>query len=581
MGRQRQLARDFTSRRQFFSSAAGATVAALALPGVFVAETRAAESRRVKVDACVYGGTSGGVVAAAALAKRGRSVVLVEPSRHLGGMTSGGLGWIDVARSEDMIGGLARGWIEALKAAYRAEGIDTRKFGNAGWVCEPHVAEALFDRWANDPNIQILRASRLASVSKDGRRLRSITLDKAPPDRRGAPAAEAAEAAYVTVEASAFIDCSYEGDLLAAAGVAWRNDREGRDEYGESGAGLVYKDWELAGPPIDPYVRPGDPTSGLIPLVSDAPAGPPGTPSRAMQSYNFRLCLTQKDPLPIDPPAEYDPKRYELVARAAAVAAQARRNPPPVKGYRTFSPLMMKINRLPRGKTDVNNDGTVSTDFYHGGSDRYATASWAERGAIWRAHEDYQRGFIHFLKTDDRIPEDVRTAVAAWGLPRDEFKETGGWPTQLYLREVRRMVGRFVVKQSDCENPSPDMFEDSVGLSVYPLDSHGCLRVVRQGRVVHEGGYMIRVKAPFPIPYRAITPKPEQCENLLATFCVSATHASFASIRMEPQHMVMSESAALAADLALSDGASVQAIDMPKLRKAMLDAGQVLEWDAA
>jgi len=559
-------------RRTFLRTSSALATAGLTMPGY-----SAGTGEKRKVDVCIYGGTAGGVVAAVALAKLGRAVVIVEPSRHLGAMTAGGLGWIDIKIGEAPYGGLARAWIEEMKKGYAAAGVDTKKFGNTGWVCEPHVAEKLFEKWIADQRIEVIREARLASVTKTERRLRSIMLDKAPPDKRGAPADKASEQAFLEIEAAMFIDCSYEGDLLAAAGVSWRGDREGRDEYGESAAGLRWHantEFGETVPPIDPYVRPGDANSGLLPLVSAAPLGEPGARSSVLQAYNFRLCLVKDQPLPVEPPSDYDPKRFEIVARHLAALAAGKHPIEPADFHR--SPWrLLKISPLPKGKTDVNNAGLISMDFVTGQSERYAGASWAERAKLWHAHEDYQRGFLYFLRTDERVPEGIRTEVAKWGLPRDEFRDTGGWPFQLYIREARRMVGTYVMKQSDCENP-PAKLADSVGLGTYSLDSHGCQRVVKDGHVVHEGGFLLRLKGPYPIPYRVLTPRAEECENLLVTFCVSSSHVAFASLRMEPQLMILSESAALAADQALREGTSVQAINVEKLSQRLRDAGQRL-----
>ncbi|HSI35763.1 MAG TPA: FAD-dependent oxidoreductase [Tepidisphaeraceae bacterium] len=565
------------SRRRVLTAAVGVTVA-FPIGRAFAQAPAGAE--RVKADVCVYGGTSGGVTAAVALAEMGRSVVLVEPTNHLGGMTSGGLGWIDYKVGEWPVGGLAGKWIKELKARYKTVGIDTNKIGNAGWVVEPHVAESLFDGWvkAAGDRVRVVRGARLASAEREGRRVKSVTFDKAPPDRRGAPSAQATEPGFLTVEAAVFIDCSYEGDLLAAAGVTTRSDREGSAEYGESAAGLRFQKVHEFGenvPVIDAYVRPGDASSGLIPLVSGARLGEVGAPSPVLQAYNFRLCLVTKDPIPVAAPENYDAKRFEVLARL--IAAQAATGKPFTPADFHRGPWrLLKISPLPRGKTDVNNAGAVSMDFVGGGAERYAKATWAERGEIWRAHEDYQRGMLYFLRTDERVPAAVRAEVAKWGLPRDEFKDTGGWPSQLYVRECRRMVGQRVMRQADCEK-APATLPDAVGLGVYSLDSHGCQRVAVDGKVVHEGGFMVRIPGPYPIPYGAITPKAEECENVLATFCVSSTHVAFASLRMEPQLMVLSESAAHAAHLAIADGTNVQAVSAEKLRKRLLDAGQVLE----
>lgn len=569
------------SRRSFIGTTSLAVTALIAGRG-FAAGT----TGRRKVDVCIYGGTSGGVIAAVALAKLGRSVLVIEPTRHVGGMTSGGLGWVDYGRAST-IGGLTKQYFDDVRAYYAAA-----KISNNGWSVEPHVAEELFEKLIARHKVEVIRETRLASVEKSGRRIRSITLDQAPVDLRGAPAAQPQEKNFLVVEAAMFLDCSYEGDLLAGAGVGHRSDREGRDEFNESYAGISYaeiateraKDSKAAKIPlrIDPYVRPGDPASGLLPLVSAAALAAEGRRDPAVQAYNFRLCLTKNDPLPIAPPANYAPQDYEIVRRY--IAALDKVNEPLLPGDLYFNfgnklpyphPRLLKITKLMRGKTDVNNgSSSISMDFINGGAERYANGSWAERAKIWHAHEDYQRGYLYFLRTDDRLPEWLRQEISPWGLPKDEFRDTGGWPTQLYIRQARRMVGQFVISQPFCEHPVAR--EDSVGLGSYSLDSHVCQRLVKDGAVIHEGGFYHRLGNSYPIPYAAIVPREDECENLLVTFCVSTTHVAFASVRMEPPFMILSESAAVAADQALQEGTSVQRISLTKLHSRLANAGQIL-----
>jgi len=536
----------------------------------------------------VYAATSGGVIAAVRLAMLGRSVVVIEPSRHVGGMTTGGLGWIDFGRA-DSIGGLTRRYFDAIRAHYTHNGVLE---GN-GWAVEPHVAEELFEKWIAEHKIEVIREARIASVKMDRRRIASITLDKALVDSRGAPAKIAAEPDFLTIAAAMFIDCSYEGDLMAKAGVRYRTDREARDEHNESLAGVCFNPTDSSGAfgytdpqfpvrsatKIDPYRNPADPSSGVLPLISTADCPPAGTRHPAIQAYNFRLCLTQDNPIPIAAPSDYDPSRYELVHRYIKSLEIAGEPLWPGDIYEGFGherrhghARLLKITKLVRGKTDVNNAGSISMDYVTGGSERYAEATWAERAQLWHAHEDYQRGFLYFLRTDARLPEWLRNDVASWGLPRDEFKDTGGWPTQLYIREARRMVGVFVIKQGDCEKPAQR--EESIGLGAYSLDSHLCQRLVRDGRVVNEGGFFHRINSPYPIPYSVITPREQECENLLVTFCVSSTHAAFASFRMEPPFMILCESAAFATDAALRKGSAVQGIDPQALARTLKDAGQ-------
>jgi hypothetical protein len=573
------------NRRSFLYTAGLAVTAGLTGTG-YAAGT---ETRRT-VDVCVYGGTSGGVIAAVALSRLGRSVLLIEPSRHLGGMTSGGLGWIDYGKAST-IGGVTKRYFDEVRAYYRSAGVP-----DSGWSVEPHVAEQIFERWLLEQKVEVLRETRLGKVRVSGRRIRSLSLDSAAPDESGAPALRPREKNYLTVQAAMFIDASYEGDLLAAAGVSSRTDREGRQEYGESLAGICLgmprtEKYERGNGAktlrktllrLDPYVRPGDSASGLLPLVSARGAKSPGQADSRLQACTFRLCLTRQEPLPITPPADYEPRRFELVRRLITALEKAGEPLEPADLYFNFGhpsvrphPRLLKITRLVRGKTDVNSGSAgVSMDLADGGAERYAEAGWPERARIWRAHRDYQRGLWHFLATDPELPDWLRGELSGWGLPRDEFKDTGGWPFQLYIREARRMVGSRVVTQGHCEHPAKG--DDAVAFGSYALDSHICQRLVVDHCVAQEGWFYSPLPRAYPIPYGAIVPKESECENLLATFCVSSSHVAFASVRMEPVFMMLSESAAVAADQALRENSRVQGINLARLRALLLAAGQVV-----
>ena len=373
--------------------------------------------------------------------------------------------------------------------------------------------------------VTILRENRLASVQKEGRRVRSIKLDQAPVDSRGAPSPDPLQRSGVSISAAMFIDASYEGDLMAASGVSHRSDRESRAEYGESYAGVRP---DFSGPEVDPYRRPGDVSSGLIPLISTEPMGATGSGSPLIQAYNFRLCLTRNNPIPIEPSADYHPGTYEIFARKLAAEAIAGIPLKAREMHKSTHGRFLRFEVMPNGKTDVNNAGSFSTDFVTGGPRYYAGGSWSDRAKLWHAHEDYLRGLYYFLMTDPRVSEEIRTDLRQWGLARDEFKDSRGWPTQLYIRESRRMLGRYVMHQADCERASARL-EDGVGVGTYSLDSHQANRVAFFGRVVDEGGFWGPLPGIFPIPYRVLTPVAEECENLLVTFCLSATHVSFSS----------------------------------------------------
>ena len=516
-----------------------------------------------RVDVCVYGGTASGVVAAATARARGKSVLLVEPGRHLGGMSSGGLGWTDFG-NKAAVGGRSLDFYRRVGKAYGKD--------EPAWTFEPHVAEQVFRDLVKEHEVPVVFEHRIVGATKDGARLTRISLEHAPPQPNGAPAPAAlAGGKTVTVEAAVFIDCSYEGDVMAAAGVSYAVGREPVAQYGEPLNGIraetPHHQFQF---PVDPYVTPGEPSSGLLPLIQRGDGGRPGDGDRSVQAYNFRLCLTN-DPanrLPIGPPPGYDPVRYELLARH--VEALVRNG----KGKHIGE--LMKPDMVTPKKTDVNNNGAVSTDFI-GANYEYPDGDYATRARIWTEHLHYVQGLLHFLGSSPRVPAHLRDEMNRWGLARDEFTDTGGWPHQLYVREARRMVGRYVITQADCEHRTT--VHDSIGLGAYNMDSHNCQRVVQGGVVRNEGDVQVAPAAPYAIPYRAITPRAEECDNLLVPVCFSASHIAYGSARMEPVFMVLGESAALAACVAVDGETRVQAVDVAKLQDELRAAGQVLAWE--
>ncbi|MBL8793505.1 MAG: FAD-dependent oxidoreductase [Planctomycetia bacterium] len=541
----------------------GRSIAVLLLLGAMVRLTApgpspAAEPAPVKVDVCVYGGTAAGVIAAVKTAQLGKSVVLIEPSKHLGGMTSGGLGWTDFG-NKGAIGGMSRDFYRRLGKHYGKE---------EAWTFEPHVAEQVLKDLIAENKVRVLYEHRLGTVEKKGARITKLILDHAPPDEDGAPRAKPQAVGAVVVEALMFMDCTYEGDLLAKAKVGYHVGREAVAQYNESLNGIranTPKHQFLV--KVDPFVKPGDPASGLLPLIQPGDGGKPGDGDASVQAYNFRMCLTKKESnkLPIRAPVAYDPKRYELLARnLEALVADGKQ--PTLR-------MLLKIDMVTPEKTDINNQGAVSTD-HIGANYDYPNGDWETRNRIWKDHIHYMRGLFYFLSSSARVPEGVQKEMLAWGLCKDEFQDTQGWPHQLYVREARRMVGRYVVTQNDCEHKTT--IEDSVGLGAYNMDSHNCQRLVKNGAAINEGDVQVGPKGPYAIPYRAITPKAEECENLLVPVCLSSSHIAYGSARMEPVFMVLGESAALAANQAIDAKQSVQEIDYPKLRQALEAAKQVL-----
>jgi hypothetical protein len=532
----------------------------------------------MEVDVCVYGGTSGGVAAAVQAARMGKRVALVEAGKHLGGMTSGGLSAVDIGDPRS-VGGIAREYFTRLVANYDKKLAWDQPFkGNGGpatggaYSIEPHVAERVFDEMAREAQVLVIRNAPLIKAQKSGARITEIVVGG---NRR--------------VRAKMFIDTTYEGDLMAAAGVSYTLQREGNQKYGEQYNGIHYADkylprlnHKMPGPngrvpggqgvwdrdfPLDPYVVKGKPESGLLPLVDAGDPGKPGEPAPGVQAYCFRLCLTTaKDRLPIKPPADYDPQRYELVVRFIE-ACLANGDDMDLRWFSKHDPLQNE-------KWDFNT-ATFGGNL-PGASWEWPEASHSRRAEIAQTIENYHRGLLHFLATDPRVPEKVRQDMQRFGLPKDEFLDTAGWPHQLYIREGRRMVSDLVLTEHHTfgRKTAPH----SVGLGSYGTDTHEIRRIVKDGVVTREGktaggrgGF-----GPYPIGYGAIVPKASECENLFVTFALSASHTAFSSIRMEPVLMITSQSAATAACQAIDDGVAVQQVNQDRLRERLLKDGQIL-----
>jgi len=511
----------------------------------FLALLANARAEIVETDVLIFGATAGGVSAACTAERLGKKAVVTEFGKHVGGLTSGGLGWTDIG-NKAAIGGFARDFYKSLGKHYGRD---------EAWWFEPHVAEKILRARLAEAKVPVFFEQRLASVKKDGARIVEITMENGNVFR-----------------AKTFIDSTYEGDLMARAGVKYMVGREANERFGETLNGVrgTTPAHQFA-VKVDPYVTPGDPASGLLPLVMSEPPGTPGAGDAAVQAFNFRLCFT-KNPAnrkPIDPPAGYDPKRFELLGRYCEALAAA--------GKKTTLDFFLSISMVTPEKTDINNKGAISTDFI-GENYAYPDADYATRAKIWQAHEDYIRGFLTFLATDPRVPENVRTEMQKWGLCKDEFQDTGGWPHALYVREARRMIGAYVMTEKNCRRTeTPD---DSAGLGAYNMDSHNCRRIVQDGVARNEGDVQVGVK-PYPVSYRSIIPRGEECENLWVPVALSATHIAYGSIRMEPVFMILGQSAATAASMAIDDRVSAQKVDYAKLRTQLQKDGRVLEWSAA
>lgn len=496
----------------------------------------ACSSPEAEYDVCVYGGTSAGVIAAYAVAKQGKKVLLVEPGQRLGGMSSGGLGQTDIGNKQ-VVKGLALDFYRRVGAHYgRLE----------SWIFEPSVAENIFKDYIARGNVEVLYNHRIVGVQKQGATIKSIFLENV----KGEPLAE--------IFAKQFIDCTYEGDLMARAGVTYVVGREDNKVYGEDHNGVQMQHLHQFVDNVDPYVEKGNPASGLLWGISDAALAPTGSGDNMVQAYNYRICLTsdKDNMLPIEKPANYDPARYELLLRI--IEAQKNYN---LNGYFIISPM-------PNNKTDINNRGAFSTDMI-GMNHDYPEASYERRAEIIQAHKDYTLGLLWFMGNDERVPKQLRDQMLALGLPKDEYVEYGHWTPQLYIREARRMVGEYVATQANCDNIAK--VDDGVGMAAYTMDSHNCQRVVivKDGKamVKNEGNVEISGGLPYDVSYRCLTPKREECDNLLVPVCLSASHIAYGSIRMEPVFMLLGQSAAKAACLAIDGGVKVQEVDVKEIQR--------------
>lgn len=490
-----------------------------------------------RYDVCVYGGTSAGVVAAYSAAQRGLDVVLVEPTEHIGGMTSGGLGFTDIGNKQ-VIAGVA-------KQFYRKVGEHYGRLEQ--WVFEPSVADSIMRAYIDHKNIVLMDNYRIRESKLDGTRISGIVVENSVDPSK-----------TKTIKADYFIDCSYEGDLMARSGVEYTVGRESNEQYGETYNGVELMDKHQFPDGIDPYKEKGNPQSGLLWGISPEKVAQDGTADKMVQAYNYRICLTD-DPanmIPITRPADYDSTRYELLLRLFEAYPE-----------KEFLNDWFIWSRMPNRKTDINNRGGFSTDMI-GMNHNYPEASYQERQKIIDAHTEYTKGLLYFYGHDERVPEILRKRMLLWGYPKDEYVKYGHWTPQLYIRESRRMVGEYVATQADCQGSATA--EDGIGWAAYQMDSHNCQRIVinKDGKdmVKNEGNVEIGGGLPYPISYRSITPKREQCTNLLVPVCMSASHIAYGSIRMEPVFMVLGQSAAVAASLAMEhDKCDVQKVDSKEI----------------
>jgi hypothetical protein len=547
-----------------------AILVAIILPAAIVCLSQNSFSKNksgeFSADIIVYGGTSAAVIAAVEAVHSGKTVIVVSPDTHLGGLSSGGLGFTDTG-NKSVIGGLSRDFYHRVWLHYN-DSVTWKwekhnEFGNKGqgtvamdgenrtmWIFEPHVAEQVFEELISENHIRVLRnewLDRKKGVVKVDRKIVSMKTLSGK-----------------VLSGKMFIDATYEGDLMAAAGVSYVVGREACSVYGETYNGVqadIKERGHFFKDPIDPYKVPGKKESGLLYGISSEPIAENCTGDKKVQAYCFRLCLSDHpgNLTPFPKPRNYNPANYELVARVLDTG---------------WMDWFAKYDRIPNRKTDTNNHGPFSSDFI-GGSYDYPEASYKRRKEIIREHEDYQKGLFYFLSNDQRVSEEVRGKMRKWGLAADEFLDNGNWPRQLYIREARRMTGVYVTTQKEVTNQKT--VEDPVGMGSYGMDSHNIQRyVTSKGFVQNEGDVQVHLKAPYSISYGSIIPTKEECSNLLVPVCVSASHIAFGSIRMEPVFMILGQSATVAACMAIDGNKAVQEIPYNQLNKKLLERGQVL-----
>jgi hypothetical protein len=522
-----------------------------------------------RADVIIYGGTSAAVVAAVEVMQSGKKAIIVSPDIHLGGLSSGGLGFTDTG-NKATIGGLSREFYHRVWLLYNNptswKWERHEDYGNKGqgtlamdgenrtmWIFEPHVAEKVFEGFVSEYNIPVYRNEWLnrksGVVMKDGKIVSLTTLSGK------------------TFEAKMFIDATYEGDLMASAGVSYTVGREDCSVYNEQWNGVqagVYHHGHYFKSEISPYVVPNDPNSGLLPYISSKPIQPNCTGDDKIQAYCFRLCMSNHpdNRVPFEKPENYDPINYELLSRVFESG---------------WDEWFNKYDMIPNRKTDTNNHGPFSTDFIGMNYD-YPEASYERRREIFEEHMNYQKGLLYFVRTDERVPENVRNEMSRWGLAKDEFTDNGNWPYQLYIREARRMIGTYVTTENEVLGKVN--VKDPVGMGSYTMDSHNVQRyVTKEGYVQNEGDVGVHPGKPYKISYGSIIPKKGECTNLLVPVCVSASHIAYGSIRMEPVFMILGQSAATAACLAIDQKEAVQDIDYALLKDKLLSKNQILEID--
>lgn len=537
-----------------------------------------------KYDVVIYGGTSAGISAAIQCSRLGKSVVIIEPSNRIGGLTTGGLGATDIG-SKNSVGGISREFYRNVKKYY--DNPLNWKFQNprdysqsrnskgddAMWTFEPSVALKIYKDMLSVENVDVVykeRLNRKSGVKKKKGKIISITMESGR-----------------TFQGKVFLDATYEGDLMATAGVSYTYGRESNEQYGETLNGVQDNETSpmmngrlsnnanhhnfIEG--VDPYVKKGNPNSGLLPYIDPKGPGKSGEGDKKIQAYCFRMTLTDypDNRIPFKKPADYNELNYELLFRNYEAAKG-----PIEEMYDHGDPLVPWINTpMPNRKTDTNNQKGFSTDFI-GQNYNYPEGSYEEREEIIRAHRSYQQGLMWTLAYHPRIPQRVRDVVSQWGTCKDEYEQHDGWQDQLYIREARRMISSYVMTQKNCEGI--EKAEDPVCMAGYGMDSHHVQRYVdEKGHVKNEGNVEARGLKPYPVSYRSLVPKKNECQNLIVPVCISSTHIAFGSLRMEPVFMILGQSAAVAASLAIDCHVSVQDVPYETLRRKLIEHNQILD----
>jgi len=520
-----------------------------------------------RADVIVYGGTSSAVVAAVQVSRMEKSVILVSPDKHLGGLSSSGLGFTDTG-NKTVIGGIAREFYQLIYRHYQnPESWKWQKqseYGNVGqgnpaidgenrtmWIFEPHAAEEAFENLISHSKVEVHRGEFLNRESGIVKKNDAIVSIKTISGN--------------IYSGKVFIDATYEGDLMASAGVKYTIGRESGDTYKEQFNGIqkgVFHHDHHFKVNVDPYKIPGDPSSGLLPRISPDSHGENGTGDKKIQAYCYRLCMTKvpENRIPITKPEGYDSTQYELLGRVSE------------KGWKEF---FNKYDPIPNLKTDVNNHGPVGFDNIGMNWD-YPEASYKRRSEILKEHELYQKGLLYFITTDRRIPTEVREIMKQWGLVKDEFKDNGNWPYNIYVRESRRMLGEYVMTENEVLGKTK--VPQSIGMGSYAMDSHNVQRYVTpEGYVQNEGDIGVTPEKPYQIDLGSVIPKREDCTNILVPVCISSSHIAFGSIRMEPVFMILGQSSGIIASMAIDGEKSIQDLNYNDIKTKLEASGQVLK----